>query len=308
MPTHSSRWVPQFLIIALCWGLSFLFIKVSLDTFTPIGIALVRCAFGALALGAVLLVTRQSLPRDRHTWLHLFIVSVILNSVPFTLFGIGETEVSSITAGIINAATPVATLLVLLISRVERPTTPRILGLSVGFVGVLVLLGVWNGISGSLGGVLACFGAICCYGIGVPYTRRFLTGSPEHPASATRYSSDSLAAGQLLCAVVTLIPVSLFTGVTHAPLTAATMASVAALGVFCTGVAYALNYRVIARAGASTASSVTYLTPIVSVIAGILILNEPLHWYEPVGGVIVVVGVMLSRLSRTSIARRRLAS
>jgi drug/metabolite transporter (DMT)-like permease len=291
---HGDRgWLPGFLLLSAIWGASFLFIKVGDRAFAPLQVAFARCALGALALVAMLAIRRESLPRGRAAWGHLFMLAVLFNSVPFALFAWGETEVSSVVAGIANGTTPLYVLLVsLAVLPGERPTRGRVLGLVVGFAGVVVVLGPWRDIGGQLLGYLACLGAAACYGIGFPYTRRFLAGRPE--------SAVSLSAAQVLCGTAQLaLVVPWATGAPHRfPLDA--ILSMLALGAGGTGIAYVLNYDVIRRAGAQIASTVTYLVPLFSTVLGVVVLGERLSWNQPVGAAVVLLGVALTqgRLSR----------
>src|SRR2546423_13360941 len=153
-------WLPGFVVLSVIWGASFLFIKVGDRAFAPLQVAFARCALGALALVAMLAIRRESLPSGRDAWGHLFMLAILFNSVPFALFAWGETEVSSVVAGIANATTPLYVLLVsLAVLPAERPTRDRVLGLAVGFAGVVVVLGPWREIDGQLLGYLACLGA-----------------------------------------------------------------------------------------------------------------------------------------------------
>ncbi|MGH2464134.1 MAG: DMT family transporter, partial [Candidatus Limnocylindrales bacterium] len=171
-------WQVAFIILAGIWGCSFLFIKIGLEGLDPIQVAFGRCLVGAIALVAIATVSRTRLPRTASTWRHLFVMAALMNVVPFILFSYGETQVSSILAGIINGATPLSTLAVVLIAfPEEEPTASRVAGLLIGFAGILVVVGIWNGLgSGELPGVLACLGAIAGYGVSFPYGRRHLTG------------------------------------------------------------------------------------------------------------------------------------
>jgi drug/metabolite transporter (DMT)-like permease len=223
------------------------------------------------------------------------------------MFGFGETRVSSALAGIINGATPLMTLLAILIAfPEERPTRQRIIGLLVGFVGVLVVIGIWNGMSSSsLIGVLALLVAITCYGISYPYVRRHLSGSREHSGDPTRkpISPIALATGLLIMATIQTAPIVAITGVTSAPVTSSSFFALLALGVLGSGIAYILNFRVIALSDATTASTVTYLTPLVAVIVGAVLLQEKITWHEPVGAVLIVIGAATAQGILTS--RRR---
>jgi drug/metabolite transporter (DMT)-like permease len=212
-----------------------------------------------------------------------------MNAIPATLFAYGETQVSSVLAGIINATTPLATLTVVLLAyREEHVTRARVAGLGIGFVGVLVVIGVWQGLGSSdLLGIGACLGAVACYGIGYPYTRRHLASLPEGPIS--------MATGQVAVGALVLVPIAaLATGPGIAPTPDALLAMLG-LGVLGSGVAYALSYRIVAVAGSTTTSTVTFVTPLVAVVVGTVFLSEPITWHEPVGAAIVLLGVAVSQ-------------
>ncbi len=289
--TRSSmpRWRGRFLLLAAIWGNSFLFIKVGDEALAPLQVALGRVVIGAVTLLIVLAVRRERLPRDPGVWRHLMVAALLVNVLPFSLFAYGEMHVTSVLAGIWNATTPLVTLLVVLLTLPEeRPTRERFAGLVLGFVGVLVVLGVWRGLGAhALLGNLACFVASACYGLGYPYIRKHLSGRPE--------SIIALSAAQLLCSTVELAIVTpLFTAVpTTLPLRV--VASVVALGALGTGVAYVLNYGLLRDAGATVASTVTYVIPLFSTVVGVLILHEQLTWNEPVGALVVILGVAVSQ-------------
>ncbi|MEA2399299.1 MAG: hypothetical protein QOK25_2855 [Thermoleophilaceae bacterium] len=288
-------WLPSFVLLSAIWGASFLFIKVADRAFAPLQVALLRCALGAAALLVVLVVRGDRLPRGRAAWMHLMVAGVLFNSVPFALFAFGETKVSSVVAGIWNATTPLHALLVsLAVLPEERPTRERVAGLLVGFAGVVVVLGPWSGLGGRLVGNLACMAAAACYGLGFPYTRRYLAGRTE--------SAVSLSAAQVMCGALQLALIApwLTSAPGHVPLDS--VLSILALGVAGTGLAYVLNYAVIRRAGSTIASTVTYLIPLFSTVLGVVVLGERLAWNQPVGALVVLLGVALTqgRLTRPS--------
>ena len=144
--TVSPRaWLPGFFALAVIWGASFLFIKVGVSELHPLYVTLGRVLTGMVTLLVVLAVTRDRLPRDLRLWGHMSLVGVIGTALPFTLFAYGEQRVSSTLAGIWNATTPLVVLpLAVWIFRTERMTWRRAVGLGMGFVGVLVILGVWQ--------------------------------------------------------------------------------------------------------------------------------------------------------------------
>lgn len=284
------RWPVQLLLVALIWGASFMFIKVELDAgFTPVHVAFLRCAFGAPALLLILAATRDRLPRGRALWGHLLVLGVLMNAAPFLLFAYGETEVSSLLAGIFNALTPLMTLLFSLgLLPDEPPTAEKVTGLGVGFLGVLVVLAPWDGLGGgSLLGALACIGAASCYGLAFPYLRRHVSGRPE--------TGVAISAAQVSLAGLLLLPFLPFGSLPDEAPGAEVWLSIVALGVLGTGVAYILNFNVVRAAGAQTASMVTYLVPVFAVIFGVVILDEPLSWHEPAGGALIIAGVALAQ-------------
>ena len=296
----SSRgWLLPYLGAALIWGCSFLFIKVGLEALSPIHVAFGRQALGAVTLLILAAVTRVPLPRDRRTWAHLFVVGLLLNSVPSTLFALGETHVSSVVAGIINAVTPLATILVMFLAfRSDRPTSGTIAGILLGFAGILVVVGIWNGVgSNEALGVLACLGAVVCYGMGFPYIRRYLAPRGERPLA--------LAAGQITLAALQLLPFALLDTAPGGELTPRVLGAMLALGALGTGIAYVWNFQVIDRAGATMASTVTYLTPLVAIAVGVSLLGEALTLNEPLGGLVVLLGVALAQGRLAPPARRR---
>jgi drug/metabolite transporter (DMT)-like permease len=285
-------WLPSFLALAVIWGNSFLFIKVGIRELHPLWLTFARVAVGALTLLVMLVVTRDRLPRGLRLWGHLTVSAILGIAVPYTLFGYGEQRVSSVLAGIWNAATPLVALpLAVLVFRTERMTVRRAAGIGVGFVGVLIVLGVWRDLGGShLTGQLMCFGAAMCYAVAMPYMKRFIAGR--------EVSGLSISTAQLLIATAMLGVVSpLLAGAPPQPaqLSGRVLASVLALGMLGTGLAYVLNFRVIRVAGASTSASVTYLMPIVATLAGVLVLSEDLLWNQPVGALVVLVGVAVSQ-------------
>lgn len=283
------RWEAQFGLLAAIWGLSFLFIKVGDQSLAPLQVALARVLFGSATLLLVLAIRREALPRGWRLWIHLATAAFLVNVVPFSLFAYGETQVTSVAAGIWNATTPLLTLVVAMaVLPEERPTAQRVMGLGVGFAGVLVLLGLWHApVGGALLGNLACLGAAAGYAAGFPYVRRNISGRSE--------SVVAISAGQILCATVELAVITaLFT---HVPssISVKVVGSVLSLGVLGTGMAYVLYFNVIRAAGATVASTVTYVIPLFATAAGVLLLGERLTWDQPVGGLIVLLGVALSQ-------------
>jgi drug/metabolite transporter (DMT)-like permease len=295
-------WLPSFLLLGAIWGTSFFFIKIGVRELHPLWLTFGRVVAGAAVLLVVLAATRDRLPRDPRLWGHLVVIAALGVAIPFTLFGFGEQRVSSVLAGIWNAATPLVALpLAVVAFRTERMTGKRAVGIGLGFAGVLVVLGAWRDVGGSqLTGQLMCFGAAMCYAVAIPYQKRFVAGRPE--------SGVSIAAGQLLVAAVQLgVVAPLLAGAPPAPtgLSGPVLLSVLLLGALGTGLAFVLNFRVIRVAGASTSASVTYLMPIVATLVGVLVLDEHLEWNQPVGAAVVLAGVAVSQDALGRLRRAR---
>jgi drug/metabolite transporter (DMT)-like permease len=298
-----ATWRVQFLLTSVIWGSSFLFIKVLGRHWPAVWVAFGRVTLGALALALLMALRRERFPAQRRLWLHSLVAAMLFNAAPFTLFAFGEQHTSSIVAGLWNATTPLWVLVVLLVAfPEERPTRGRLAGMGVGFLGAALLLGPWRGLGGGQWiGQVACAGAAMCYGLGFPYTRRYL--------ASRRESGVVLSACQLGCAVLVLAPFLLLTRGPTTQIGLEGWGSLLGLGVLGSGLAYAFNYAVVRARGSAVASTVTYLIPVVSTGLGVAVLGEALHWNQPVGAAVLLVGIAISqgRLALTwrAIRRRR---
>ena len=284
-----KSWLPAYIALGVVWGCSFIFIKLGLEFLTPFGVAFVRCALGAITLLIVVKIKKIKLPSDKSTWRKLWILAMLLNVIPGILFAYAEVHVTSVLAGIINATTPLATLIVMLIAfREERLKVEQIIGLIIGAIGVMVVLGIWQGVGeNQLTGVIALLIAVTCYGISFPYTVRNIIPLGLKPEAA--------ATTQLVMAAITLLPFYLYDGISQDNYRPASLFAMLALGILGSGVAYIWNFSIIAAAGSSIASSVTYLTPVVAIIVGWVFLGEALSWFEPVGALLVIIGAATSQ-------------
>ena len=287
--SKSQSWLGLYIALGIVWGCSFIFIKLGLEFLTPVGVAFGRCALGALALLIYLKVKGLSLVRDRKMIGHLWVVALLLNVIPGILFALAETEVTSILAGIINAVTPLMTLIaIMLVSRNEKPTAPQIVGLLLGFLGVLTVLGAWKGLGDNpLWAILVLLAAVTCYGFSFPYSRRYILPAQLKP--------EVMAATQVTLGAITLLPLFLMDGIAKDEYRVGPVLAMIALGVFGSGFAYIWNFTIMRAAGSAIASSVTYVTPVVAVAVGLIFLQEKLHWYEPVGAVIVLFGAAIAQ-------------
>lgn len=295
MVPKERSWIFNYFGSGLIWGSSFLFIAFANESLSPIGVAFWRCLFGAATLYLILVIKKIKIPKDWKLFGVVFALGSFNTALPFALFAFGQHHVSSAFAGMANAITPVATVIALLtVFKNEKVTKNQIVGLMVGVVGVLTLIGVWEGIAtDSWLAVAAVVLASVCYGFGGPYIRRFITphGVPLEVA----------AFGQIASAFIVLIPFYVTQPLLAAPLKFSSTAAVLVLGIFGTGIANTLYYPLIRQVGSAISSSVTLVIPLIAVTLGVLVLGEKLKWHEPVGGLIILFGAAIAQ----GIFRRR---
>lgn len=283
-------WRLRFAALSLIWGFSFLLIKVGTQGYAPFQVTLGRLAFGTAVLAVAMAVRREGLPRGARTWGHLAVAGFLLNALPFSLFAFAELTIPSTLAGICNATSPLWGMALSLVAlREDRPTRVRVAGLGLGFLGVLTVLGAWQGFDGldARGTTLALLASLS-YPVGWIYVRRTLAGSS--------HSHLSLTGGQLLLATVQLAVVTpLFTSVPSS-LAVGPLLAIAALGTLGTGLAVLVQYGIVAEVGPTTGQMVTYFVPVIAAAAGILLLGETLTWSTPVGAAVVLAGAALTQV------------
>jgi drug/metabolite transporter (DMT)-like permease len=284
-----KSWLPAYIALGFIWGCSFIFIELGLEFLTPFGVAVVRCALGAITLLIFVKMRKIQLPKEKSTWRKLWIVALLLNVVPGILFAFAQQYVTSVLAGIINATTPLMTLIFMLILfREEKLKGEQIIGLLIGAFGVMVVLGIWKGVGeNQLLGVIALLVAVACYGYSFPYTTRKILPLGLKPEAA--------ATVQLCMAAITLLPFYLFDGIAEDNYQLNSLLAMLALGVLGSGFAYIWNFSIIAAVGSSIASTVTYVTPVVAVFVGWLFLAESVTWHEPVGAMFVILGAAITQ-------------
>ncbi|MEU9012555.1 DMT family transporter [Streptomyces sp. NPDC048479] len=291
-PVHSRRtldWRIRFAVLSTVWGFSFLLIKVGTGAYAPFQVTFGRLLFGTAVLAVAMVVRRERLPRGIRTWMHLAVAAFLLNALPFSLFAYSELTIPSTLAGICNATSPLWGMALSMVALSEdRPTRRRVAGLGIGFLGVLTVLGAWQGFSGlDLTGTAMALLASLSYPIGWIYVRRTLAGSSNSNLSLTG-AQLFLATVQL--AVVTPLFTTLPTSMPFVPLLA-----VIALGALGTGFALLLQYGLVAEVGPTTAQMVTYFIPVIATAAGVAVLDEQLGWNTPVGALIVLAGAALTQ-------------
>ncbi|MCX4452601.1 DMT family transporter [Streptomyces sp. NBC_01340] len=282
-------WRIRFGVLSLIWGFSFLLIKVGTEGYAPFQVTFGRLLFGTAVLAAAMAVKRERLPRGARTWGHLAVAAFLLNALPFSLFAYSELTIPSTLAGICNATSPLWGMALSLVALSEdRPTRRRVAGLGIGFLGVLTVLGIWQGFHGldARGTAMALLASLS-YPIGWIYVRRTLAGAG--------HSHLSMTGAQLLLATVQLALVTPLFTTLPSRFPVVPLLAIATLGALGTGLAMLVQYGIVAEVGPTTAQMVTYFIPVIATAAGVAILGESLSWSTPVGAVIVLAGAALTQ-------------
>jgi drug/metabolite transporter (DMT)-like permease len=276
------------LVLASLWGPSFLFIKIAVDEIPPLTMVVGRVGLASMLLLLILRIQGRWLPPFGPIWKHIAIVALVHNALPFTLFAWGEQHIDSALAAILNGTTPLFTILLAhVFTADDRITPPKLLGVLIGFGGVLVLIGpsLFGGVQATALGLLAITVAAALYGVAIVYTRIHLRGLPPLVAPAA----------QLMLAALYLLPFSLLFeqpfsgGIPSWP----ALGAMFALTVFGTALAFVLYYAVMARTSATYVSMVTYMIPVIGVILGVFVLDEQLQWNAYLGCALILGGVMI---------------
>lgn len=293
--------MPRLVVLAFIWGWSFFFIKIAIEGLTPTTIAWARIALGAAVLHVVLRRRGGRLPGNRVIVGHLAVVAMVGNMAPFSLLAWAEEDITSALTAVLNASTPLFTAVFSAIALRERLRPVQIGGLVVGISGVTLAagLGASDLHGSSLAGSLAAVGAGACYGIAFVYMRRNLTGLPPLVA----------ATEQLTMGAVLLAPFAIATSaIDGVALTPSRIGAIVMLGAVGTGLAFVLNYRVVGELGATRASLVTYLVPVVAIAAGVIVLGEPFGWRLVVGAGLTIAGIAAVTMGRAQrLAERRVS-
>jgi drug/metabolite transporter (DMT)-like permease len=276
-----------FLLLALTWGSSFLFIKIAVQTLQPFTLVALRLGVGLAGLLVLMRLRGLSLPRGRTIWQHLSVMGLFNVAVPFVLITWAESGangVDSSVASVLNSTVPLFSIVISgVILSAETVTAGKVIGLLVGFAGVVLLLSrhisqEWAGFVPYLAVVIASL----CYAAASAYGRRHLQGLPVLVIST----------GQLITATTIVALAMLFTeDLSQQSLPLPTIASILWLGLLGSCLAYILYFTVLQNWGATRTTLVTYLLPVVGVAAGVIFLNEALDWRLLAGGLLILSGV-----------------
>jgi drug/metabolite transporter (DMT)-like permease len=286
--TFTPRDTLLLLSLAAMWGLSFLFIEVALRGLTPIWIVAGRTLVGAAFLLVVLQLRGQRLPSSLRLWRHLVILGVVSNALPWGAMAWAQQALPSGLVALLMALVPTSTLVVSVVVGMERFSRARTVGLLLALGGVGLTVAADLSDRGRLVAIAVVVTATVLYAMGAVYAKRFVSGVA---------SPLTIAAGQVLSAsVVSLVAAAVLEPVPDlAALSPMVLGAVAALGILGTGAAFLVFYVLIARVGATNTTLVTYLIPLVAVVAGALVLGERLPPVALAGGLLIGVGIWLAQ-------------
>ncbi len=274
----------QLLTLAAIWGGSFLFMRIGVPVFGPAFLITLRVFIAAAILGIVGLWLKKRLDFARH-WRHYLIIGFLNSALPFLLFAYAAQSLSASLLSILNATSALWGALIAAVWLRVPITRSIALGLGCGLFGVVLLVGNGVALSGDAGWFPVAAGLIApvCYAVASTYTKAF-------PSTTTPFANTQ---GSMWMAGLVCLPVLFFVPIRQTPQVGDWVA-LAALGVFCTGIAYLMYFRLIQDVGPTKALSVTFLIPVFGVLWGALFLNEAIGWDKLSGGVLVLAGISLT--------------
>ncbi|MEY2426259.1 MAG: hypothetical protein QOI61_1831 [Actinomycetota bacterium] len=281
-------------LLALVWGSSFLWIKVALEGLTPTQVVAGRMLFGAAALSLAAVLGFAAFPTTARQWRLVTVLSVIQNVIPFALFAWGEQRISSSSATVMNATTPLWTAVIAAIALVpgESLNRRRIEALLAGLAGVVVIVEPWRAGGGQVLGQVACLGAAALYGVGFIFTSRYILGKMPTKAAAV----GQIVSGAAIALVIAVAATAVSGDTPHVD--AHIAGAVLMLGALGTGLAFLLSFHLQEITGPTATSAVTFLMPFVGVLLGVLVLDETLRWTLAAGGALVLLSAVRVRPKR----------
>ena len=293
----AKHWL-VFLLLGAIWGSSFMWIKIAVQEVSPLTLVAFRALFGLLFGTVVIAIQRTKLPRTWSAWIPLLVLGLTNIAIPFFLISWGEQSIDSAVASILDATVPLFTILIAhFLLPDDKMTLPKVLGLIVGFAGIIVLMSKdMHASTSSLLGQLAVIVASLFYAISSVYARKVT----EDTAGILR------SAGPLVSAsAVMWLGASVFESPIHVPQLGITWVALLFLGVLGSGVAFVLAYYLIHEIGPTRTTMVTYLFPLGGVILGVTFLNEQLTWHVIAGAVLIIASLAIANMkAQTSQVRK----
>lgn len=282
-----KEWL-MLITLSVLWGGSFFFVEFAITELPTLTIVLVRVALAAATLWLFILITGVSVPSSLSIWGSFLIMGLLNNVLPFSLIVWGQTYIASALASILNATTPLFTVLVAsTLLQDEKITKNKLVGVVLGFFGVVVMIGAsaLEDIGINQLAQLAVLGAALSYAFAGVYGRRFKTQNINPVVTA---------AGQVSASALFLIPVVLVVdgSMDIVLLSSQTVMALVALAVFSTAVAYVLYFKILASVGATNLLLVTFLIPVSAILLGIVVLGETLQVSHVIGMGIIAIGLV----------------
>lgn len=282
----NARVWAMLIVLSMLWGGSFFFVGVVVTDLPPLTIVALRVGIAAITLWIIALMIGLRPPKELRVWGAFLGMGLLNNVVPFALIVWGQTQIASGLASILNAATPIFAVVVAGILLPDERVTPlKLVGVGIGFVGVVVMIGLpaLSG-GGSFIAQLAIIAAALSYAFAGVYGRRF---------KAMKINPIITAAGQVTASTIVLIPVALMVDgpLDVVAMSGDTWAAIAGLAVLSTAVAYVLYFKILELAGATNVLLVTLLVPVSAILLGSLFLNESLEVIHFVGMLLIAIGL-----------------
>ena len=273
-------------LLALIWGGSFLFGRILMLEWPPFTVVFLRVALAATALWILLGITGRRFPNDPSLIGAILLMGIINNVIPFSLILIGQQEIGSGLASVVNAMTPIWTLIIAnRFTSDEKFSKNKILGIALGFLGVAVLIGgdIVQGLTASAWAQVAILGATLSYGFAGVFGKRFKSQDPI-----------VVSTGQLTASTLVILPIMLVTegffNISQPNIEL--IVSTLGLSILCTAYAYVLYFKILASAGATNVSLVTFLVPVSAILLGVIWLGERLTTGNLIGMALIVIGLI----------------
>lgn len=273
------------ILLSILWGGAYFFAGVAVRELPPLTVVLARVSIAAIALLPLFWYQKQHLPESLVAWFPFLGMGILNNVIPFGLIFAGQTQITVGLSSIINAMTPLFTILVMAGFKQEQLTLNRIVGVLLGVVGVAVLRGFDGSVDASQTlGIMLCLGAALSYGFAALWGRKFLAGVPPVKSATCQLICSTLVMVVIVCAIDK--PWTL-----PAP-GKQTLWSIVILAVLGTALAYILFFKILVRAGASNVMLVTLMIPVTAMILGSVFLDESIQAKEIIGAFIIAAGLM----------------
>lgn len=299
MAARDWGWI---ILLGGIWGFSFIFNAILIRELGPMWVSGLRVAIGALGCWLLVIVLRKSVPRDPVVWFKLSLLGVLNFAIPFALFPLAQANLASGVAAIINALTPIMTVIVSHFWHDgEKATRHKSIGVLAGFSGAVILASpaLASGGSSQLWAIGACLLATICYALSLNITRSFKAVEP------TVFASIALTG-----AAIAAVPMAFLVEGTPIITQSETWGAALGIGLLASALTFQIMYRILPRIGATNFSATTFIAPVSAIIFGFLLLGEIIQPTHLIGMLAIFIGLLMidGRLPRWLGMRRRAAS